>query len=157
MFKLFLCHHYLSVTKSCPTLLPHELQHTRFSCPSLSHIRLLLKLMSIESVMPSNHLSSVAPFCPQSFPASGSFPLSWLSASGGQSIGASASVLPVNVQGWIPIELTGLISLLSPGPSRVFSSATVSINCLALSFVCGPNLKSIHDYWKNHGKVVSIF
>ena len=148
----YLCH--LSVTKSCPTLCdrPHEL-HTRFSCPSLSQICLLLKLMSIESVMPSNHLSSVAHFCPQSFPASGSFPLSWLFASGGQSIGASASVLPVNVQGWLPLELTGLISLLSMGLSRVLSSATVSINSLALSFLYGPTLKSICDYrWKTMAK-----
>ena len=62
----------------------------------------LLKLISIESVMPSNHLSSVVPFssCLQSFPASGCFPLSWLFPSGGQSIGvsASASVLPMNIQ-----------------------------------------------------------
>ena len=73
--------------------------------------------------------SSVIPFfsCPQSFPASGSFPRSWLFASGGQSIGASASVsvLPKNIQGWFPLGLTGLISFLSKGLSRVFSSTTV--------------------------------
>ena len=70
--------------------------------------------------------SSVVPFssCPQSFPAWGSFPMSWLFASGGQSIGASASasVLPMNIQGWFPLGLTGLIFLLSKGLSRVFSS-----------------------------------
>ena len=88
----------------------------------------LLKFMSIESVILSNHLISAAFFfCLQSFPASGSFPVSQLFASGGQRIGASASasVLPVNVQGWFPLGLTGLIALLSTGPLRVFSSTTV--------------------------------
>ena len=71
--------------------------------------------------------SSVAPFssCFQSFPASGSFPMSQLFASGGQNIGASASVLPMNIQGWFPLRWTGLISLQSIGLSRVFSSTTV--------------------------------
>ena len=68
--------------------------------------------------------SSVVPCssCPQSFPASGSFPVSWLFTSGGQSIGASASVLPVNIQGCFPLGLTCLISLLSRRLSRVFSN-----------------------------------
>ena len=73
--------------------------------------------------------SSVTPFfsCPQSFPASRSFLMSWLFASGGQSIGASASasVLPMNIQGWFPLGLTGLISLLSKEVSRVSSSTTI--------------------------------
>ena len=71
--------------------------------------------------------SSVAPFssCPQSFPAPGSFPMSQLFTSRGQSIGASASVLPMNVQGWFPLGWTGWISLQSKGPSRVFSNTTV--------------------------------
>ena len=88
-----------------------------------------LKLVSIESVMPSNYpttLSSVTPFssCPWSFPASGSFPMSQCFASGGQSIGASASasVLPMNIQGWFPLGSTSLISLQSKGFSNVFSS-----------------------------------
>ena len=71
---------------------------------------------------------SVAPFfCPQSFPASGYFPVNWLFVSGGQIIEtwASASVLPMNIQGWFPLGLTGLISLLSKGLPRVFSSITV--------------------------------
>ena len=70
--------------------------------------------------------SSVIPFssCPQSFPASGSFPMSWLFASGSQSTGAlaSTSVLPTDIQDWFPLRLTGLISLQSKGLSRVFSS-----------------------------------
>ena len=71
--------------------------------------------------------SSVVPFssCPQSFPASGSFPMSQHFATGGQSIRASASVFPMNVQGWFPLGLTGLSSLLSKGLSGVFSSTTV--------------------------------
>ena len=73
--------------------------------------------------------SSVIPFsvCPQSLPASVSFPVSQLFASGGQSIraSASASVLPMNIQGWFPLGLTGLISLLSEGLSKVFSSTIV--------------------------------
>ena len=90
------------------------------------------KPMSIESVMPSNHLiisSSVIPFssCPQSFPASGSFQMSQLFTSGGQSIGVSASVsvLPMNTQDWSPLGWTGWISLQSKGLSRIFSNTTV--------------------------------
>ena len=89
----------------------------------------LLKLMSIESVMPSNHLIFCVPFSShlQSFPASGSFPMSQFFASGGQSTGvsASASVLPMNIQDWLPLGLTGWISLQSKGLSRVFSNTTV--------------------------------
>ena len=89
----------------------------------------LLKFMSIESVMPSNHLILCCPLssCPKSHPASGSFQMSWLFASGRQSIGASTStsVLPMNIQGWFPLGWTGLISLQSKGPSRVFYSTTI--------------------------------
>ena len=87
------------------------------------------KFMSIESVMPSNHLTLCRPFsyCPQSLPASGCFPMSQLFASGGQSIGvsASASVLPMNIQDLFPLGWTGWISLQSKGLSRVFSNTTV--------------------------------
>ena len=111
-----------------------ETQWTAACQPSLSLIisRSLLKLMSIESVMPSNHLiSSVAPFssCPQSFPASASFLMSRFFTSSGQSTGASASasasVLPMNIQNRFPLGWTGYIFLLSKGLSRVFSSTTV--------------------------------
>ena len=83
----------------------------------------LLKFMSIELVMPFNS-SSVVPFfsCSQSFPASGSFPMSWLFASGGWSIAASASVLPMNIQGWFPLGLTYLLAV--KGLSRIYSSTT---------------------------------
>ena len=78
----------------------------------------LLKLMSIESMMPSYHL---IPFssCLQSFQVSRSFPISWLLASGGQSVGASASVLPTNIQGWFPLGLTVWMSLQSKGLSSL--------------------------------------
>ena len=110
------------------SLRPHRLQHTRLPCPSPSR-----------GACSSSHplswwchpiiSSSVIPFssCLQSFSSSGSFLMSWLFASGGQSIGASASasVLPVNIQDWFPFRLTGLISLQSKGLSRVFSNTTV--------------------------------
>ena len=89
----------------------------------------LLKHMSTEVVMLLTFSSSATPFsfCLQSFPTSGSFPVSQLFASHDQSIGAlaSASVLPMNIQGWFPLELTGLISFQSKGLSRVFFSSTV--------------------------------
>ena len=110
--------------------------------------RSLLKLMSIESVMLSNHLI----LCLQSFSAPGSFLTSWLFASGDQSIGAlaSASVLPVNIQDWFPLGWTGWISLQSKGLSRVFSKPqfkSISSSVLRLSY--GTTFTSIHDYWKN--------
>ena len=96
---------------------------------SITNSRSLLKLMSIELVMPSNHLIPCNPLLLhlQSFPASGSFPMNRLFASGGRTIGASASasVLSVNIQGWFPLGLTDLTSLQSKGLSRVFSSTTV--------------------------------
>ena len=94
----------------------------------------LLKLMSIESVMPSNHLILCHPLLLLSsiFPSIRVFPRShwnesfqWVFESGGQSFGALASVLLVTIQGWFPLGLTGLISLLTKGLSRVFSSSTV--------------------------------
>ena len=96
---------------------------------SITNSQRLLKLMSIESMMPSNHLNLCRPFssCLQSFPASGLFQWVSSSPSGSQSIGASASasVLPMNIQDWFPLGLTGLISLQSKGLSTVFSNTTV--------------------------------
>ena len=108
----------------CDSLPPSELQRPRLPCSS-PH----LKLLFMELVMSFNHLILCCPLssCLQSLPASGSFPMSQLFASGGQSIGTSASVLllPMNIQGWFPLALTGLLSLQSKGLSRVFSSTTV--------------------------------
>ena len=91
-------------------------------------------------------------FCLQLFPASWSFPMSWLFASGGQSFGASASAtdLPMNIQGWFPLGLTGLI-LRSKDLSRVFfSPQSKSINSLAFGLLYDPTLTSAHAYWENH-------
>ena len=104
----------------------HELQHTRLSCLSLSpwvcSNSCPLMQWCHQSISPG-----VIPFffCLQSFPAPGSFLMSWLFTSGGQSIGASASVLPMNMQNWFPSGLMDLISLQSKGRSRVFSNTTV--------------------------------
>ena len=131
------------------------LQHTRPPCPSPTP-GVYSNLMSIEHQWCHPTISSsVVPFssCPQSFPASGSSPVSQFFASGGQRIGvsASASVLPMNIQDWFPFGWTGWISLQSKGLSRVFSNTTVkSINSSAFSFLYSPILTSIRDYWKNH-------
>ena len=109
-------------------LQPHGLQHTRPPCPSpppgLYSNSCLLSRWCHPTIS-----SSVVPFSShlQSFPASGSFPMSQVFASGGQSIGisASASVLPMNIQDWFPLGWTCWISLQSKGLSRVFSSTTV--------------------------------
>ena len=88
----------------------------------------LLKLMSAELVMPSNHLILCCISLSPAFSLSqhqGLFSVSWIFSSGSQSIGASASVLPMNIQFWFPLGLTGLISLQSKGLSRVFSNSTV--------------------------------
>ena len=114
------------------------------------------KPMSIETMMPSNHLSLCRPFssCPQSFPASGSFPMSQFFTSGGQSVGVSAStsVFPMNIQDWSPLGWTGWISLQSKGLSRVFSNTTVQKRQFfsAQLSLHIPAFTSIHDYWKNH-------
>ena len=115
----------------------------------------LFKLMSIESVMPSNHLVLCCPLLllPSLFPSIRVFsnevvlcirwPKYWSFS--------FRIVLPMNIQDWFPLGWTGLISLLSKGLSRVFPKPQFkSINSLLLSLLCGPTLKSIHDYWKNH-------
>ena len=105
----------------------HGLPHTRLPCPSPSP-RVCSNSCLLSQWCHPTISSSVAPFssCPPSFPASGSFPKSWFFASGGQSIGASASasVLPMNSQDWFPLGWTGWISLQSKGLSRVFLSTT---------------------------------
>ena len=112
-----------SIVKLCLTLCnPMDYSKPGLLCPSLSPGVCSGSCPSSQWCHPTI-LSSVVPFssCPQSFPASGSFPVSQLFTSGGQSIGASASasVLPVNIQGWFSLGLTNLISLLSKGLSRV--------------------------------------
>ena len=120
---------------------------------SIINSRSLLKLMSIESVMPSNHLILCRPLLPlpSIFPASGSFQMSQFFASGAQSTGvsASASVLPMNTQGWSHLGWTGWISLQSKGLSS-FSNKTVQQHrFFSAQLSYGPTLTPIHDYWKN--------
>ena len=135
------------------TLQPHGMQHARLLCPSPTPgvysnscpLSWWCHPTISSSIVPiSSHL--------QSFPASGSFPISQFLAWGGQSIGASASasVLPMNIQDWFPLGLIGLISL-SPRDSQESYPAPQfkSINSLALSFLYGPTLTTIHHYWKN--------
>ena len=113
---------------SCPTLRPHQSQHARPPCPSPTPRVYPNSCPSSQWCHPAI-LSSVVPFssCPQSLPASGSFPMSQLFVWGGRSTGvsASASVLPMNTQDWSPLGWTGWISLQSKGLSRVFSNTTV--------------------------------
>ena len=113
------------------SLRPHGLQQLRLPCPSLSP-RVCSNSCPLSQWCHLIISSSVSPFspffpCPQSFPTSRYFPKTQPFALGGQSIGAlaSASVLPMNIQGWFPLRLTGLMSLLSKGLSRVTPSKTV--------------------------------
>ena len=110
------------------SLWPHGLQHTRLPCPSTSPCA-SSNSSPLSQWCHAMISSSVIPFssCLHSFPASGSFLMSWLFTSGGQSIAAStlASLLPVNIQDWFSLGLIGLIFLQSKGLSRVFSNTTV--------------------------------
>ena len=128
----------------------HGLQHARLLCPLLS------PGVCSNSFPLSQWCNPLILCCPllllfSVFPSIRVF--SRLFASSGQSIGASASasVLPVNIQGWFPLGLTGWISLLSKGLSRdFFTPQFESISSLVLSLLFGPTLTSVHDYWKNH-------
>ena len=143
----------ISSVPSCPTICgPMHCNNARFPCSSPT------PRVSSNSCPSSQwcHLtisSSVVPFssCLQSFPASGSFPVSQLFASGGQRTGVSvsASVLPMNIQDWFPLGLTGWISLqgtLKSSPRPQFKSINSSVLCFLYSAI----LTSIHDHWKNH-------
>ena len=154
----FLRCHLISVQFSrsvmSDSLWPHESQHARPPCLSPSPRVHSDSRPSSQWCHPAIS-SSVVPFssCPQSLPASKSFPMSQLFAWGGQNIGVSAlaSFLPKKSQGWSPSEWTGWISLQSKGLSK--SSPTPqfkSINSSALSLLHSPTLASIHDHWKNH-------
>ena len=142
------------ITKSCPTLSPHELQHARLPCPSGSS-RACSNSYPSSQWCHSTISSFVIPFSShlQFFPASVSFSVTQFFTSGGQSIGASASasVLPMNVQDWFP--LGWLIQF--PCCPRDFQESSPtpqfkSINSSALSFLNSQTPTYIHDYWKNH-------
>ena len=136
------------------SLWPHELQHSRPPSPSPTP-RVHPNPCPLSWWCHPTISSSVIPFSsyPHPFPASGSFPMSHLSASGSQSIGVSAStsVLPMDAQDWSPLGWTGG-SPCSPRDSQESSPTPLfkSINSLALSFLYCPTLTSIHDHWINH-------
>ena len=145
--------HCSSVAKSCPILWSRGLQHARLPCPSLSPRAWPNSCPSSWWYYPTI-LFSVIPFssCPQSFPASESFPMSWLFSPGDPRIGASASasVLPMNIQEWFSLGWTGWIFLQSKELSRVFSITPVqNISSSALSFLYSSTLTYIFDYRKN--------
>ena len=120
----------------------------------------LLKFMSIESVMLSDHFNLCCPFlfCLTSFPASGSFQISWFFTLGGQRIGASVSesVLAMNIQGWFPLGLISLLYLKSKRFSKVFSSTTIQKHQYFSSFY-GSTLTSIHDTGKTTALTIWTF
>ena len=104
-----------------------------------------------DAIQPSHPLMPSSPSALNLSQSSGTFPMSQLFSSDDQNIGASASVLPMSIQGSFPFVLTGLISLLSKGLSGVFSSTTVQgINSLALCLLSGPALTTVQDHWEDH-------
>ena len=136
------------------SLQPHGLQHTSLPCPSATP-RACSNSCPLSQWCHPTISFSVVPFssCFQTFPASRSFPRSQIFKSGGQSIGvsASASVLPMNIQGWFPLGLTGWISLQSRGLSRVFSNTTVQKHqFFRAQLSLWSNSHTIDNYWKNH-------
>ena len=136
------------------SLRPHELQHSRPHCPLPTPRGHTNSRPSSQWCHPAIS-SFVVPFssCPQSLPASESFPMSQLFAWGGQSTGvsASASFLPKYTQGWSPLEWTGWISLQSKVLSRVFSNITVQKHQIfGAQLLHSQTFTSIHEYWKNH-------
>ena len=136
------------------SLQPHGLQHTRLPCPSPTPRACSNSCSSSWWCHPAISFS-VVPFssCLQSFPASGSFLMSQFFTSGGQSIGASASVFPMNIQDWFPLGFTGLISLQSKGLSRVFSNTPGQKHqFLVLACLYGPTHASI----MTPGKTVAL-
>ena len=133
------------------SLWPHGLHHARPPCPSPTP-GVYSNSCPLSQWCHPTISSSVIPVssCLQSFPASGSFSMSQLFSSGGHSIGASTSVLPMNIQNWFPLGTTGLISLLSKGLESSPAPQFESISSSALSLLYGPTLTSVHDYRKNH-------
>ena len=135
------------------SLRPHESQNARPPCPSPTPGVYPNSCPSSQWCHPAIS-SSVVPFssCPQSLPASGSFPMSQLFAWSGQSTGVSAlaSFLPMNTQDWSPLVWTGWICNPRDSQESSLTPQFKSINSLVLNFLHSPTLTSIHDHWKNH-------
>ena len=153
-FPLFYYSVQFSFSVVSNSLQPHGPQHTSPPCSSPTPRAYSNSCPSSQWCHPTL-LSSVVPFssCLQSFPASGSFLMSHFFTSGGQSIWvpASASVLPLNIEDWFPLGLSGWISLQFKRLSKVFCNTTVKNHQFsALSFLYSPTLTSIHYYWKNN-------
>ena len=131
------------------SLRPHGLQHARLSCPLSTPGAYSNSCPSSQWCHPTIS-STVFPFsfCLQSFPASGSFPVSQFFVSGGQSVGtsATASILPMNIQDWFPLGWTGWISLLSKGLSRIFSNTTVQKHLFFSTQLSSQSNSHIHTW-----------
>ena len=126
---------------------------TRQASLSFTISQSLLKVMSTKLVITSNYLILCRPLLllPSIFPSIRAFSNESALPSDGQSIGASASVFPMNIQDWFPLGLNGLFSMQSKGLSRVFSNTTVQKHqFFSVQLSYGPTLTSIRDYWKNH-------
>ena len=136
------------------SLQPHGLQHARPPCPSPT-LGVYSDSCPLRRWCHPTISSSVVPFssCPESFPVSGSFPMSQFFTSGGQTL---ASVLPVNIQDWFNLGWTkgtfrlDLLAVQGTLKSLLQHHSSFSINSLVLSFLYSPALTSLHDYWKNH-------
>ena len=146
------CCHSVAKLYLSGSLWPHGLQHIRLPCPSLSS-RICSNSCSLSQWCYTTTSSSDTLFscCLQSFPASRSFPMDWLFASGGQSTRTSTSIPPVNIQAWFSLGLTGLISFQFKGLSRIFSSTIIQKHQF---FDAQPSLRFnshiLHGYFKNH-------
>ena len=135
----------------------YDPKHLRLPCPSLSSGVCSNSCPLSWWCYLTVSSSAISFFCLQSFPGTGSFPMSQLLTSSGQSVGASATDLPMNIQDWFPLGLPGLISLQSKGLSGVFSSSAIQKHQFLRA---QPSLWSnshtffmvqvTHDYWKNH-------
>ena len=153
-YHIYILKCFTSITQSCPTLCdpmdcstPGLPVHHQYPELSQTHVHWVG-----DAIQPSHPLSSPSS-CPQSFPASGSFPMSQLFTWGGQGPGvsASASFLPKKSQGWSPSEWTDWISLQSKGLSRVFPNTTVQKHqFFGAHLLHSLTVASIHDHWKNH-------
>ena len=143
---------------SCPVMSdsfqPHGLQHTRSSYPSPSLEVCPCSCPLYQWCHPAISSShTLFFFCPQSFPASETFPMSQLFTSDDQytRASASASVIPMSIQGWFPLRLTGLISLLTKGLSEDFSSTTVQRHqSFMFCLLYGPGLTTLCAHWEDH-------
>ena len=143
-----------SVTESCPILWLHGLQHPRLPCPSPFPGVSSDSCPLGQCCHPTTSSSAARfSFCLQSFPASGPFPITCLFPSSGQSIGASASVLPVDIDSEFPLGMTGLISLQSKGLSRVFSSTTIWKHQF---FGAQPSLCTASHPYMTTGKIIVL-